>query len=246
MSLSFSLDFRGHSAIITGGGRGVGKATALLLAQAGANVVIGDISLDHAEQVADAITASGGSALAVHADVCNRFQASALIESARDHYGKISLLINSASVRKTGDFSRLDEWDWRRIVDVNLTGAFFCTQLIGRVMADEGGGAIVNVASTIGHGLVPADHVSYTSTKAGLIGLTQASARDLARHGVRVNAVCPANLTADDAPAIAPNNAQGRTASPHEVAQVIAFLCSDAASFINGQAIHVDGGEVMR
>ncbi len=140
---------------------------------------------------------------------------------------------------KRGGMSTLDEWDWRRVIDVNLTGAFFCTQLLSRVMADEGGGAIVNVASTAGHSSTLPDGISTVSSKAGLIGLTRQSARELAPLGIRVNAVCPGNVHTLGSPA------QARQGTPEEVASVILFLCSGAASFITGQAINVDGGEVM-
>jgi NAD(P)-dependent dehydrogenase (short-subunit alcohol dehydrogenase family) len=162
-----------------------------------------------------------------------------MIEAGRDAFGKLDILINAAGVMKLGALDRLDEWDWRRVFDVNLTGAFFCTQLLGRVMADEGGGVIVNVASTAGHGATLPDGVSYVSSKAALIGLTQQSARELAPHGIRVNAVCPGNIDTLGAPA------QGRKGLPEEVAAVALFLCSGAATFVTGQAINVDGGEVM-
>ena len=135
---------------------------------------------------------------------------------------------------------KLDEWDWRRVMEVNLTGAFFCSQLLGRVMADEGGGVIVNIASTAGHPSPLPQGVAYVTSKSGLIGLTNQCAQELAPQGIRVNAVCPGNT--GDAPA---RNAQGRAGSHEEVASVVLFLCSDAASFITGQSINVDGGESM-
>ena len=232
----FHVDLSGCAALVTGAGSGIGRAAALALAQSGAAVVVNDISPDHADQVAEAITVGGGRALAWQADVSNRFQVGAMIEAGRDAFGTLNLLINAAGVEKRGALSALDEWDWRRILDVNLTGAFFCTQLLSRVMADEGGGVIVNVASA--SPTLP-DGVSYISSKAGLIGLTRQTARELAPLGIRVNAVCPSNVESLGSPA------QGRQGSAEEVAAVILFLCSGAASFVTGQAIIVDGGEVM-
>jgi NAD(P)-dependent dehydrogenase (short-subunit alcohol dehydrogenase family) len=128
----------------------------------------------------------------------------------------------------------LDEWDWRRVVDVNLTGAFFTTQLMGRVMADEGGGVIVNVASDAAYPNPIAEGISYAATKVGLVGMTIQAARELAGYGVRVNAVCPGDIAEEDMPA-----RSEQPASPEGVVPVVLFLCSDGAQLISGQAIHV-------
>jgi NAD(P)-dependent dehydrogenase (short-subunit alcohol dehydrogenase family) len=229
---------------VTGAGAGVGRAVALALAKAGAAVFVNDLNPDRADTVADEIIALGGRASGWQADVSNRFQVGSLIEAARDQFGRVDILVNAASIYKVGPMSQLDEWDWRRIVDVNLTGAFFCTQLLSRVMADEGGGVIVNIAATAGHPATLESGISYTATKAGVVGLTKQSARELAPQHIRVNAVCPGNLSDDDfGPPVA--NAQDRQGTAEEVASVVLFLCSDAASFITGQAINVDGGTVM-
>ncbi|MCK6580890.1 MAG: glucose 1-dehydrogenase [Anaerolineae bacterium] len=240
----FSVDLTGHAALVTGAGDGVGRAVALALAAAGAAVVVNDLNPDRADTVAERITVRGGRALAWHADVANRFQVGSMIEAARDAFGRIDLLINAAGVLKRGAMGDLDEWDWRRVLDVNLTGAFFCTQLLSRVMTEEGGGVIVNIGSIAGHGMTLPDSISYVSSKSGLIGLTQQSARELAPRGVRVNAVCPGNLEADavSSPSAPP---LGRPGSADEIAGVVLFLCSDAARFITGQALNVDGGAVM-
>ena len=188
------------------------------------------------------IVAGGGGAcakaLACPGDVSNRFQAANLIERARDQFGRISLLVNAAGA---GPLERpllqLDEWDWRRLLDVNLTGAFFCTQLLGRVMAEEGGGVILNVVfSTIPDpipGTVRLDNsgrggggdAATAAARAGLLGLTQQSARELAPLGIRVNALCAAT-----------------DADPAEAAALALFLCSEAAATLNGQSLQAGAG----
>lgn len=239
----FSVRFlAGKAAIVTGAGAGSGAATALALASAGANVMVNDINPDSAERTAEAIMAGGGRAMAFQGDVCNRFQAAALIETARDTYGQIHILVNAAGVYKPEPLARIDEWDWRRHLDVNLTGTFFCTQLMGRVMADEGGGIIVNIASAAYNSTLP-EGAGYIASKAGIVALTRQAARELAQHNIRVNAVCPGNIVEADMPEVAsPNNALARMGLPEEVADVVLFLCSDASRFITGQAIVVDGG----
>jgi 3-oxoacyl-[acyl-carrier protein] reductase len=244
----FYIRLEGQAALVTGAGTGIGRETALMLASAGAAVVVNDINPDRADDVADAITVAGGRALAWQADVSNRFQVGSMIEAARDAFGRVNILVNAAGVYKGGGLSTLDEWDWRRVLDVNLTGAFFCAQLLSRVMGDEGGGVIVNVASTAGHPDPLPEGVSYTASKAGMIGMTKQFARELAPQGIRVNAVCPANIAEEDETVRGGERvipAQGRLGNAAEVASVILFLISDAATYVTGQAINVDGGGSM-
>lgn len=242
---TFHVDLTGQTAIVTGAGADIGRAIAVSLARAGAAVMVNDLNPDRVDKVVNEITAAGGRAAGWQADVSNRFQVSALIETTRDTYGKINIVVNASGAFKVGPMPRLDEWDWRRMLEMNLTSAFFMSQLVGRVMADEGGGVIVNIASTAGHPNPLPDGVAYVASKSGLIGFTKQCAREFAPLGIRVNAVCPGNIALTETPSAPPNNAQARYGTPDEIAGVVLFLCSDAARFITGQSINVDGGESM-
>ena len=241
---NFHFDFTGKTAIITGAGSGIGRAVAEALAKSGVNIVLNDLNPDRIETVSETIIASGGKAVGFSGDVSNRFQVSALIERARDAFGQIHFMVNTAGVYKAESLSTVDEWDWRRQIEVNLTGTFFCTQLMSRVMVDEGGGAIVNLASTAGHPNPIEAGIGYVSSKAGIIGLTKQAAHELAPNNVRINAVCPANIDTPDMPVIEnPQNAMQSNGTVDNVANVVLFLLSDASQFITGQSINVDGGE---
>jgi NAD(P)-dependent dehydrogenase (short-subunit alcohol dehydrogenase family) len=150
--MNFSVDLGGKVALVTGAGDGVGRAIALALGKAGAAVGVNDLNPDRADDVAETIMAAGGQALPWAADISNKYQVAAMIENLRDRFSHLHILVNAAGVQRPSTLIKLDEYDWRRILEVNLTGTFFCTQLAGRVMADEGGGIIVNLASAYGRG----------------------------------------------------------------------------------------------
>ena len=233
---NFRVELTGRVALVTGAGSGVGRAAALALAQAGAAVCVNDVNPDRVENVVESIRAAGGQVIGQTADSSNRFQVAALIEATRDAFGGLHILVNAAGVEKRAALLSLDEYDWRRVLDINLTGTFFCTQLAARVMADEGGGVIVNVGGA--HTGTP----SYAASQAGIAGLTRAAARELAAHGIRVNAVQSANITSEAKPADSTRIPLGHTGTASDVAAVVLFLCSDGASFITGQTLVVDGG----
>lgn len=232
--MSLTIDFSMHAAIVTGAGAGVGKAIALALAQAGASVCAVDLNPDRCDRILNEMQAAGAKATAFHGDISNRFQASAAIEHAREAFGRVDTLVNAAGVFKGGEMLLLDEWDWRRVLEVNLGGAFFMSQLLGRVMADAGGGAILNLGAA---GARPAG-VSFVASKAGVVGLTQQTARELAQYRIRCNALILGAVGEDDMPAA--ETAPSGTLD--DAAAAALFLLSDAARFITGQTLTVDGG----
>jgi NAD(P)-dependent dehydrogenase (short-subunit alcohol dehydrogenase family) len=177
-----SIDLNGRVAIITGAGRGAGTSAAMALAEAGVKVCTSDINPDRAEFVAREIVAAGGTAFAWQTDVSNKFQVASLIETTRDRYGRLDILAQHAHINPSHDLLALDEWEWRRIVEVNLTGSFFCMQLAGRVMADEGGGVIALMVRPVPSGLTAA----YAATQAGMTALAEALVAEWAQKGVRV------------------------------------------------------------
>jgi 3-oxoacyl-[acyl-carrier protein] reductase len=172
-----------------------------------------------------------------------------------DHWQQIDILINNAGVEPHKSIVTMDEWDWDRTIDVNLKGAFLCSQSVGRMMRDRDGGAIVNIASIAGRAAGLRDRSAYVAGKAGLIGFTKECAREFAPYHIRVNAVCPGVIITEMTAPLQQNAEQmkkwlediplGRLGDPADVTGLVLFLCSDAARYITGQAINVDGGKVM-
>lgn len=242
-------------ALVTGAGRGIGRAIALGLAQAGARVAVNDINPDTAERTAREIRDSGGEAVAFAADVANKLAVHTMINGCLERWGRLDILVNNAGVEPKASILTLDEYDWDRTLAVNLKGAFLCSQFAGRVMREQGGGVIVNIASIGGHKIPLKDRAAYCASKAGLVGFTRECAREFAAYGIRVNAVCPGVIETEMTAQLRQDPEQvrkwledipqGRLGTPEDVVGLVLFLCSEAAAYITGQAIHVDGGKVM-
>ena len=232
--MSLSFDFSDRAAIVTGAGAGVGRAIAVALARAGASVCAVDLNPDRCDRVLAEMAAAGGQGTAFVGDVSNRFQASAAIEQARETFGRVDLLVNAAGVFKSGEMLLMDEWDWRRVLEVNLGGPFFMSQLLGRVMADAGGGAILNLGASGAR----AEGVGFVASKTGVVGLTQQTARELAQYHIRCNALILGAVGEDDMPA----SQTALIGTLVDAASAALFLLSDGARFITGQTLTVDGG----
>jgi 3-oxoacyl-[acyl-carrier protein] reductase len=248
----FTVDFSGKVALVTGAGRGIGKAIAGALAGSGAAVAVNDIDTASAERTAGEL---GRGARAFPADVADPGAVARLVDDVVAHYGRLDILVNNAGIEPKAPILELSIDDWQRTLDVNLSAAFYTSQAAGRVMRAAGGGAIVNIASIAGHNIPLPNRASYVASKAGLVGFTRECAREFAAYGIRVNAVCPGVIETEMTAESRGNAAQvekwladipqGRLGQPPDVAGLVLFLCSDGAAYLTGQAINVDGGKVM-
>jgi 3-oxoacyl-[acyl-carrier protein] reductase len=249
---SRAATFDGRVALVTGGAHGIGRAIAECLAREGANVVIADTDAPAATLAADEIARDGGGAVvAVACDISIKGDVERAVGACREAFGRLDILAANAATADVVGLLEISEDAWRRMIEVNLTGAFFSIQEAARVMADGGGGSIVVVASTNSF-WVEANTAHYSATKFGVIGLIKTAALDLAPYRIRVNAVSPgivdtrlaAHLIHDpvQGPEYLSRVPLGRFCDPSEIARAVAFLASDAASYITGENLVVDGG----
>jgi NAD(P)-dependent dehydrogenase (short-subunit alcohol dehydrogenase family) len=242
-------------ALVTGAAHGIGRASALALARAGARLMVADV-ID-CDDTVKAIAALGGVASSRRVDVARENEVEALIASTVETYGRLDIAFNNAGIG--GQFAKTADYpsaNWDQVIAVNLTGVWYCMKHELRQMLRQGGGAIVNTASVAG--LVGMSHApAYCAAKHGVVGLTKNAALEYAKSNIRINAVCPGgvltNMTADaerEVPGflakLAKHEPMGRLADPDEIASAVVWLCSDGASFMTGHALAVDGGFVAR
>ena len=243
--------------LITGAGSGIGRASAIVFAREGALVVVSDVNAEGGEETVSLISEIGGQAIFVPADVSRAGDVEALVQSTIKQYGRLDCAFNNAGV--SGGQILMHEYaeeDWDRVIDINLKGVWLCLKYEIIQMLEQGGGAIVNTASTMG--LVGgAGSASYGASKHGVVGLTKNAAVQYAQSGIRVNAVCPGHIRTpmiEQGSLLVPGNEEriiarhpiGRLGTPEEIAETVVWLCSNAASFVTGHAMAVDGGYVSQ
>lgn len=241
----------GQTALITGASRGIGRAVALALAEAGAEVVVNySSSADAAEEVVQAITSNGGSAYAIKANVAEEDAVDRLIKTVLERSSSLDILINNAGITRDGLLMRMKTEDWQAVVNLNLTGVFLCTRAVARTMLKQKSGRIINITSVVGL-MGNAGQANYAAAKAGVVGLTKSTAKEFASRGITVNAVAPGFITTDmtkelDSEPILAAIPLGSFGTPEQVAGAVRFLAADpAAAYITGQVLQVDGGMLM-
>ena len=239
-------------AIVTGAGQGIGRAIATKLAAEGATVVVTDINEATAKETAGSI---GGGAVGIRTDVTSRESVDAMVEQVRRAFGRIDVLVNNAGWDKAGPFVDSDPADWDRVIAINLYGVLHTCKAVLPIMAAQGSGSVVNLASDAGR-VGSSGEAVYSAAKGGVIAFTKAIAREVARHGVNANAVCPgptdtalfASMGGDNPKlreALTKAIPFRRLAQPTDLANVVAFLASDEASYVTGQTVSVSGGLTM-
>ena len=242
----------GRVAVVTGAARGIGRGIAEALAAEGASMVVADVDAEGAERVAEALAGAGVQALGVPVDVGVEVDARRLAEATVDAFGRVDVLVNNAGVASSSPLIETTLDEWNRVLAVDLTGVFLCSRAVAPTMIAQGSGVIVNVGSQLGLRGAP-NLAAYCAAKAGVHGLTKALARELAPHGIRVNAIAPGPVDTEilvdvDAETMAGILAEiplGRVAQVEEIAPIVALLASDGGTYFTGSVVNVSGGHVM-
>ena len=238
-------------AIVTGAGRGLGRGIALKLGREGAKVAVADVIEANAQSVAKEICAAGGKAIGARADISIKPEVEALFAKVVAELGPIDILVNNAGINRDAALHKMTDEQWDKVIAVNLTGTFYCLRLAAQQMRERGYGRIVNIASMSWLGNF--GQSNYAAAKAGVVGLTKTAARELAKKGVTVNAICPGFIDTEMTRGV-PSSVwdqmiakiwTGKVGSPEDVGNVVAFLASDEAAYVTGEVINVSGGMVL-
>ena len=246
------MPLKGQTAVVTGGARGIGKEISLVLAREGANIVIADLIAEQSEETAEEIKKLDCKALIQNVDVSKTVDVENMVQNTINEFKTLDILINNAGVTRDTLMVRMKEEDWDFVLKVNLTGTFNCSKAAAKYMMKQRKGRIVNIASIVGV-MGNAGQANYSASKAGIIGLTKTSARELASRNITVNAVAPGFIDTEMTRSLNENIKQqlkeqipvGKLGRPEDIANCIKFLVSDDASYITGQVIHVNGGMLM-
>ncbi len=240
--------------IVTGARRGMGRSHALVLAKAGAKVVVSDISEEDCQKVVEEIKKEKGEAMRVKCDVTKKEEVDNLVKKTIERFGRVDILVNNAGICQFKPFLELTEEEWSRTIDINLKGYFLCAQAVAKEMVKQKSGKIINIASVasgqVGIGFPTLAH--YSASKGGIIALTETLAVELAPYGIRVNAIAPGMIETPMIASIKENPQQekemlkrvpmGRVGKPEEVSNLVLFLASDESSYITGSTVVIDGG----
>ena|SRR3990172_831720 len=247
------MELTGKAALVTGGSRGIGRATALELARQGARVAVNYMTQEAAANaVVAAIKEAGGEAFAVQADVGDATAVERMVETLQEHWGRVDILVNNAGINRDTLLMRMSEEDWDAVIRTDLKGPFLCTKAVLRPMLRQRWGRIINLSSIIGT-RGNAGQANYAAAKAGLIGFTKSVAKEVASRNITVNALAPGWIESDMVASVPEAYRKealaripaGRFGTPEDVAATIAFLASEAASYITGQVLGIDGGMVL-
>ena len=239
-------------AIVTGAGRGIGRAIALQLAREGAVVACWDVDVESATQMANEIMGMGGQALSAGVDVTDPEGVSAAVEEVLSQFSRVDILVNNAGITRDNLLVRMSAGEWDQVLDVNLKGVFHCTKALARQMMKQRQGRIVNIASVVGL-MGNAGQSNYCAAKAGIIGFTKAVAKELASRSVTVNAIAPGFIETEMTKKLGEENRDAfmqaiplrRFGTPEDVALLVSFLVSEDAGYLTGQVVNVDGGMLM-